>query len=253
MVNSNYLKYHDVTIGNNVIIGQGSIIYPNVVIGDNTIVGPYCTLGEPTGSFYSESSASVEKHNFKKTAIGPNSVIRSYSIIYEDVEIGEGFQSGHKVTIREKTSIGNNCSIGTQTDIQDHVNLQNYIRIHSNVFMGQYTVIEDYAWIYPYVALTNDQHPPVYNPKGVTIKEYAVIATSSVILPGIIIGKNALVGAHSVVTKNVDDEMLVVGNPAKVRCCVRDIKDENGNQIYPWKDHLKEYRGYPWQMKGDTA
>jgi acetyltransferase-like isoleucine patch superfamily enzyme len=68
-------------------------------------------------------------------------------------------------------------------------------------------------------------------------------------MPGIVIGKNALVGAHSVVTKDVADEMLVVGNPAKVRCSVRDIRDENGNQIYPWKDHLKEYRGYPWQTE----
>ena len=248
-MNENYLKYHDVTIGNNVIIGHGSIIYPNVVIGDNTIIGPYSTLGEPTGSFYNTHSASVDKHDFKKTIIGPNSVIRSHSIIYEDVKIGEGFQSGHRITIREKTSIGIKCSIGTQTDIQDNVKLGNYIRVHSNVFMGQYTVIEDYAWIYPFVALTNDPHPPVYTPKGVTVKKYAVIATSSVILPGIVIGKNALVGAHSVVTKNVDDEMVVVGNPAKVRCCVRDIRDENGNQVYPWKDHLKEYRGYPWQIR----
>jgi len=248
-MNNNILKYHDVTIGNNVVIGHGSIIYPNVEIGDNTIIGPYSTLGEPTASFYNDNSASVEKHDFKKTIIGANSVIRSYSIIYEDVEIGEGFQSGHRVTIREKISIGIKCSVGTQTDIQDNVKLGNYVRVHSKVFMGQYTVIEDYAWIYPYVALTNDHHPPVYNPKGVTIKKYAVISTSSVIMPGVVIGENALVGAHSVVTKNVDAEMLVMGSPAKVRCSVRDVKDENGNQIYPWKDHLKEYRGYPWQIK----
>ena len=56
-------------------------------------------------------------------------------------------------------------------------------------------------------------------------------------------------GAHSVVTKNVDEEMLVLGNPARVKCSVRDIRDESGNQIYPWKDYIKEYRGYPWQVK----
>jgi acetyltransferase-like isoleucine patch superfamily enzyme len=244
-----YLKYNDVTFGSNVVIGCGSIIYPNVVIGDNTFIGPYSTIGEPVGSFYNENSACVEKHDFKKTIIGPNSVIRSHAIIYEDVEIGEGFQSGHRVTIREKTSIGIKCSVGTQTDIQDNVKLGNYVRVHSSVFMGPYTVIDDYVWIYPFVALTNDRHPPVYNPKGVTIKEYAVVAASSVILPGIVVGKNALVGAHSVVTKDVADEMLVVGNPAKVRCNVRDIRDENGNQIYLWKEHLKEYREYPWQTK----
>lgn len=253
MTVGNYLKYHDVILGKNVIIGYGSIIYPNVVIGDNTIIGPYSTLGEPVSSFYNKDSASVETHNFRKTIIGAESVIRSHSVIYEDVVIGEGFQSGHRVTIREKAYIGVKCSIGTHSDIQDNVKLGNYVRVHSSVFMGQYTTIEDYVWIYPYVALTNDRHPPVYNPQGVTIKEYAVIATSSVILPGITVGKNALVGAHSVVTKNVDDEVLVIGNPAKVRCSVREIRDENGNQVYPWKDHLKEYRGYPWQIKGNEV
>ena len=249
MIKNNWIKYRDVTIGKNVNIGYGSIIYPNVVIGDNTFIGPYSILGEPTGSFYNENSASVEKHDFKKTIIGSNSVIRSHSIIYEDVEIGDGFQSGHRITIREKSILGINCSVGTLSDIQGSVSIGKYVRLHSNAHIGQHSIIEDYAWIYPYVVLTNDPHPPVYSPKGVTIKKYAVISTSSVIMPGIVIGENALVGAHSVVTKNVDDEMLVVGNPAKVRCSVRDIRDENGNQIYPWKDHLKEYRGYPWQIK----
>jgi acetyltransferase-like isoleucine patch superfamily enzyme len=249
MINGNYLKYDNVSIGHNVVIGHGAIIYPNVEIGDNTVIGPYCTIGEPTADFYKENIACVEKHHFKKTYIGPDSVVRSYSIIYEDVQIGAGFQSGHRVTIREKTSIGTMCSVGTQTDILDSVKLGNYVRVHSSVFMGQYTVIEDYAWIYPYVALTNDRHPPVYNPRGVVIKKYAVVSTSSVIMPAVIVGENALVGAHSVVTKNVDAEMLVLGNPARVKCSVRDIRDENGNPIYPWKDHIKEYRGYPWQTK----
>jgi len=246
---TSYVKYDNVTIGKGVVIGHGAIIYPNVDIGDHTVIGPYCTIGEPTAAFYNENAACVEKHHFRKTYIGPDSVVRSYSIIYEDVEIGAGFQSGHRVTIREKTRIGIKSSVGTLSDIQDNVKIGNFVRVHSNVFMGQYTVIEDYAWIYPYVALTNDRHPPVYNPQGVTIKKYAVVSTSSVIMPGVIVGENALVGAHSVVTKNVDAEVLVLGNPARVKCSVREIRDENGNQIYPWKDHIKEYRGYPWQVK----
>ena len=170
-MNNNILKYHDVTIGNNVNIGHGSIIYPNVVIGDNTFIGPYSILGEPTGSFYNENSVSVEKHDFKKTIIGPNSVIRSHSIIYEDVEIGDGFQSGHRITVREKSVLGINCSVGTLSDIQGSVSIGKYVRLHSNAHIGQHSIIEDYAWIYPYVVLTNDPHPPVYSPKGVTIKK----------------------------------------------------------------------------------
>ncbi len=245
----NYLKYDNVIIGKNVVIGYGAIIYPNVEIGDHTVIGPYCTIGEPTGSFYNEDSANIEQHKFKKTFIGSGSVIRSHTVIYEDVIIGDELQSGHSVTLREKTRIGDRCSIGTRTDIQDHVKLGDYVRVHSNVFMGQYSEVGNYVWIYPFVALTNDKHPPVYHPNGVKIKEFAVIATSAVLLPGVVIGKNAVVGAHSVVTKNVDDEMLVLGNPAEVRCNVRDVKDENGKPIYPWKDYIKEQRGYPWQTE----
>ncbi|MFZ2406668.1 MAG: hypothetical protein WAW41_16160 [Methylobacter sp.] len=246
---ASYVKYDNVTIGKGVVIGHGAIIYPNVDIGDHTVIGPYCTIGEPTAAFYNENAACVEKHHFRKTYIGPDSVVRSYSIIYEDVEIGAGFQSGHRVTIREKTRIGIKSSVGTLSDIQGEVSIGDYVRLHSNVHIGQHSLIEDFAWIYPYVVLTNDAHPPVYVPQGVTIKKYAVVSTSSVIMPGVVVGENALVGAHSVVTKNVDAEMLVLGNPARVKCSVREIRDENGNQIYPWKDHIKEYRGYPWQVK----
>jgi acetyltransferase-like isoleucine patch superfamily enzyme len=248
---TDYIKYDNVILGENVVIGHGSIIYPNVIIGDNTIVGPYSTIGEPTSSFYSQDSGDIKKHIFTRTFIGQNSILRSQSIIYEDVEIGEGFQSGHRVTIRENSIFGVNCSVGTLSDIQGKVTIGNYVRLHSNVHIGQLSRIEDYVWIFPYVILTNDQYPPMDDLCGVTIKEYAVIATASVILPGVIIGKNALVGAHSVVTKNVKDEMLVLGNPAKARCSVREVKDRDGNPVYPWKDYLKENRGYPWQIKGE--
>lgn len=245
----NYTVYKNVSIGKNVNIGVGVIIYPNVVIGDNSNIGPYTIIGEPVNSFYKDDSGIVKRHNFAKTIIGANATIRSHSVIYEDVCIGDGFQTGHNVTIREKTSIGINCSIGTLCDIQDHVTIGNHVRVHSKVFMGQLAKIEDYVWIYPCVVLTNDPLPPMGNLKGVYIKKFAQIFASSTVLPGIVVGENAIIGAHSVVTKNVDDEMLVVGSPAKVKCCVRDVRDERGNCVYPWRDHLKEYRGYPWQTK----
>ena len=252
MINKKYLKYHDVTIGKNVIIGHGSIIYPNVVIGSNTFIGPYSTLGEPTASFYNENSGNVDKHDFRKTLIGPNSIIRSHSIIYEDVEIGEGFQCGHRVTIREGTRIGKHCRIGTLCDLQGKLNIGNHVSLHSNVHVGQLSNIEDYVWIYPYVVLTNDPYPPHGKLKGVTVRKFAQIATHATIMPDIEIGENALVGACALVRKNVPPERVIVGNPGKDICSVRDLKDREGNCLYPWKNFLKDYRGYPWQTKGDN-
>lgn len=96
--------------------------------------------------------------------------------------------------------------------------------MHSNVHVGQLSTIEDYVWIYPHVVLANDPYPPMGELIGVTIKEYAQVATSSVIMPGVIIGVNALVGAQALVKKDVTDERVVVGVPAKDICSVRDLK-----------------------------
>lgn len=234
-------------IGENVEIGIGTVINENVEIGDNTVIGAYSIIGEYAGGYYKDGA------NYKgnTTIIGSNSIIRSHSIIYENVHIGDNFQSGHRITIRENTKIGVNCSVGTLCDLQGDQVIGDFVRLHSNVHIGQKSRIEDYVWIYPYVVLTNDPYPPMGVLKGVTVKKYAQIATSSVIMPGITIGENALIGASSMVNRDVEAEKVVVGVPGKPICSVRDLKNEKGEQIYPWKEFLKDFRGYPWQIKED--
>lgn len=239
--------YPGVIIEDNVEIGIGSIIKSNVVICKNTFIGDHCILGEVTLDYFLDK----KNHENQKTEIGCNSIIRSASIIYEDVHIGEEFQSGHRVTIREATVIGKNCSVGTLSDIQGKVNIGNFVRMHSNVHIGQLSTIEDYVWIYPYVILTNDPYPPMGKLKGVTIKEYAQVATASVVLPGVTVGKNVLIGAKSLVRKDVPEESVLVGNPGKVICSVRELRDDKGKQIYPWKEYLTDFRGYPWQTEAE--
>jgi UDP-3-O-[3-hydroxymyristoyl] glucosamine N-acyltransferase len=126
----------DVIIGENVHIGEGTIVYPNVLIESNTFIGPYCILGEPTASFYNDP----EEHKFKKTVIGKNSLIRSNTIIYEDVSIGENFHSGHRVTIREGTRIGMHCRIGTLCDLQGKLNIGNHVASIQMFISGSYPI-----------------------------------------------------------------------------------------------------------------
>jgi acetyltransferase-like isoleucine patch superfamily enzyme len=115
--------------------------------------------------------------------------------------------------------------------------------------LSERNIIEDYVWIFPFVVLTNVKHPPVSEFLVTRIKEHSLIFASAIILPGVTIGENAIIGAGALVTKDVPKERLVVGNPGKDIKSVRDIKDENGKFVYPWKDNLNEYRGYPWQNK----
>jgi acetyltransferase-like isoleucine patch superfamily enzyme len=235
----------NVVLGENVSIGPGSVILDNVVVGANTTVGANCVLGEPNAAIYSER----ESYNNPQLIIGENALIRSGTVIYCGSELGEHFECGHRVTIREKAKIGGHVRIGTLSDIQGHCEIGNYVRFHSNVHIGQKSVVKDFAWIFPYVVLTNDPHPPSEALMGVIVDEFAVIATMSVILPGVTVGRDALVGASSLVRRNVDPETVVAGNPAKVVASIHDVKSKlDGSQVYPWRETFD--RGMPWQGIG---
>ena len=230
----------NVIIEDNVYIDYGCIIRDNVHIKKGSFIGAKSILGEYLFDFYKDKINKVHP-----LIIGENALIRTENVIYGDTIIGDNFQSGHKVTIRENTLIGNNVRIGTLSDIQHHCNMGNYVSIHSDVFIGEESKINDYVWIFPHVILTNDPTPPSNDLKGVTIDSFAVIAAGSIILPGVHISEDALVGAGAVVTKDVLREMVVAGNPAKEICSVRKIKNKvTGEAVYPWRYTFK--RGMPW-------
>jgi acetyltransferase-like isoleucine patch superfamily enzyme len=232
-------------IGKNVRIGDRTIIYDNVVVGDNTIICNDCVIGEPLNSYYSE----WDEYENPETVIGSNSLIRSHTIIYAGNIIGGYFQTGHRVTVRENTVLGSHCSLGTLDDIQGHSRFGDYCRLHSNVHIGMNSTLGNFVFVYPYVIFTNDPTPPSDICIGPTVGDFSQIATGSVLLPGVKIGKHCLVGAGSSVTKDVPDYQLVVGTPAKVIKDVREIKDrETGEPHYPWP--LRFECNMPWQGFG---
>ncbi len=221
-------------IGANVKIGPYTIIYDNVEISENTTIEAFCEIG--LTNHLSEG---------KKLYIGKNSHIRSHSIFYEASQFGEKLVTGHRVTVREKTNAGKNLQIGTLSDIQGHCEIGDYVRFHSNVHIGQKSKIGNFVWIFPYVVLTNDPHPPSDTLLGVTVHDYAVIATMTVILPGATVSEGVLVGAHSSLKGETEPDMIYAGSPAKKICETSRIKShENGiTPAYPWRRHF--HRGYP--------
>lgn len=221
-------------IGCNVKIGPFSIIHDNVEIAENCIVESHCEIGHPT-----------PLADGKPLVIGRNSLIRSHSIFYEGSNFESNLVTGHRVTIREKTIAGINLQIGTLCDVQGNCTIGDYVRFHSNVHIGQGSFIGNFVWIFPYVVLTNDPHPPSNVLKGVRIEEFSAIATMSIILPGVVVGGGALVGAHSSVNRDVAPDTVVAGSPAKFVCNANEIKlkDGSGRAAYPWRTHFS--RGYP--------
>lgn len=221
-------------IGANVSVGAFSIIHDNVEIGDNSVIESYCEIGYPTALA-----------DNKPLLIGINSLIRSHSVFYQGSAFGQNLVTGHRVTVREKTIAGVNFQIGTLSDLQGDCVIGDYVRTHSNVHIGKHSIIGNFVWLFPYVVLTNDPHPPSNCEMGVRVEDYAVIATMSVILPGVLVGEHSLVAAHSLVKDNVLPHKVVGGSPAKQICntSVIRLKDDTKGKAYPWPRHF--HRGYP--------
>lgn len=221
-------------LGADVSVGAYTIIHGNVQIGDGCTIGSHCEIGHP-----------APRAQGRLLVIGQNANIRSHSIFYEGSVFGDGLVTGHRVTVREGTQAGLNLQIGTLGDIQGTCHIGDYVRLHSNVHIGQHSTVGNFVWIFPYVVLTNDPHPPSEIMRGVTLSDYVAVATMSVILPGVEVGQGALIGAHSSVGRNVDPDTVVVGSPAKMICRTDAIllKDGSGRPAYPWRRHFS--RGYP--------
>ena len=186
-------------------------IYVGVLLGEDTVVEDYCVLGIPPRG---------NREGEIQTSIGPKAHLRTHTVIYAGNRIGRNFQTGNKANIRELNEIGDNVSVGTLSVIEHHVRIGNNVRIHSQAFVPEYSILEDNAWIGPNVVLTNAKYPSSpgakHDLKAPIIRKGAKIGANSTILPGIVIGENALVGAGSVVVKDVPPDAVVAGNPARI-------------------------------------
>jgi acetyltransferase-like isoleucine patch superfamily enzyme len=189
-----------------------------VQLGKGPQVGEYVIVGEPPRG---------KTPGEMLTVIGSNAVIRSHSIIYAGNVIGDNFQTGHGVMIRENNQIGDNVSVGTHSIVEHHVTIGNDVRLHSNVFVPEFSVLEDGCWLGPNVVVTNARYPRSPDVKetlkGAIIKRNAKIGANTTLLPGVTIGENALIGAGSVVVDDVPPGAVAVGNPARVVKRVADL------------------------------
>jgi acetyltransferase-like isoleucine patch superfamily enzyme len=181
-------------------------------IGEGAQIFEPVTLGFP-------SRDNLGKTGFLGSTIGKGAVLRPGTVIYCDVLIGDKFQSGHNVLIREKTTIGNRTAVGTSTIIDGNVKIGNNVSIQSMVYIPTNTTVGDNVFIGPNAVLTNDRYPPSPpgNLVGPMLKNRAAIGANATILPGVCIGEGSLVAAGSIVTCNVPDNMMAIGSPARIK------------------------------------
>jgi acetyltransferase-like isoleucine patch superfamily enzyme len=180
------------------------------IIGKGVQIFEPVTIGFP-------SRENIGKAGYSGSTIGHHAVLRSGTIIYCDVIIGDNFQSGHNILIREKTRIGDRTAIGTATVIDGNSSIGNDVSLQSMVYIPMNTSIGDHVFIGPNAVLTNDRYPPSGCLIGPIVKAGAAIGANATILPGVCIGEGAFVAAGSVVTHDVPDYMMAVGTPARIK------------------------------------
>lgn len=147
--------------------------------------------------------------------------------VSERATIGEGASIWHQAQVREGASVGPGCIIGKGVYVGADVSVGQNCKVQNYSCLYEGVTLEDGVFVGPEVVFTNDRFPRAINPDGSLksaddwhvgpslVKYGAAVGSRSVIVPGITIGRWALIGAGSVVTKDVPDHALVVGTPAR--------------------------------------
>jgi UDP-2-acetamido-3-amino-2,3-dideoxy-glucuronate N-acetyltransferase len=158
--------------------------------------------------------------------------IASSAIVHKSALIGAGTKVWEFVQIMNDAEVGSHCVIGNGAYIDREVKIGNNVRIHNKALLYHGVIVEDDVFIGPAVCFTNDAWPKSGRTRdldGISwhVEKGASIGANSTIMPNVNIGKFALIGAGSVVTKDVPAYALVYGNPARIHGKV----DENGHKI----------------------
>lgn len=158
--------------------------------------------------------------------------------------IGPGTSIWNQAQVREGARIGDGCVIGKNVYVDTGVVIGDRVKVQNNVSLYRGVTVEDGVFVGPHVCFTNDRVPRAVNRDGsvkagddwevtpILVRTGAALGANSTILPGVTVGRWAMVGAGSVVTRDVEDHALVVGNPARrlgsACACGQPLRDVDG-------------------------
>lgn len=234
---SSYSVIQSEKIGDNVTIEEFVVIRKNVTIGNNVVIHPHvlieegCIIGDNTeiycGAFIGKEpkgSRQPIKESFSKWAkIGSDSIIGPNAVIYYGTIIGDKTLISEGVSIRENCNIGNNCVVGRNATINFAATIHDNTKIMDFTHITAHTQVDEDVFIGPHVCTADDNtmgRADDYTDIrvcGAHIKKGASIGEGVRLLPCVEIGANSIIGAASLVTRNVPDRVLAMGSPARVK------------------------------------
>jgi UDP-2-acetamido-3-amino-2,3-dideoxy-glucuronate N-acetyltransferase len=143
------------------------------------------------------------------------------AVVEKTATIGEGTKVWHFVHVRENAEIGRDCVLGHSVYVGKGVKIGNRVKLENKVTIYQGVKIEDNVFVGPHVTFTNDPYPRSFSTDWTVVptlvKKGVSIGAGAVVICGVTIGEHAMIGAGSVVTKDIPPHAMAYGNPAKIR------------------------------------
>ena len=203
-----------------------AIVYPGTRLGEGVKVLENAVVGKQP-SLSPRSTA--KREDLPPAEIGDGTIVSTGAVVFAGSKVGARVILGDQSCVRERVVVGDDVVIGRGTLVENDTTIGSMTKVQAEAYITAYSTLEEHVFIAPCVVTTNDnfmgrterRHELI---KGPTIRRGARIGGGAVLLPGVEIGEEAFVGAGSVVTKNVQARMVVVGNPARVMRAV--LEDE---------------------------
>lgn len=204
-------------------------------IGDGTIIDPLAVLGHPS------KAAQLSDRDLAAgsgVTVGRDCILRSGTVVYEDVVLGDRVQTAHNVVIREGARIGDGCVFGSGAAVLDHAVLGRNVRVMEQALVSEGALIGNDVFIAPQVSSTRGRHmlgafvaAGRMTPEeadeierryadpaepSVVIGDDVRVGANSVLLAGVRLGRGAVIAAGSVVSNDVPENHMVIGNPPRI-------------------------------------
>jgi UDP-2-acetamido-3-amino-2,3-dideoxy-glucuronate N-acetyltransferase len=208
----------NVRIGSGCRVGHHVVIHEGTEIGNDVRIDDHATLGKLP--MKAANSATTREQELPPLRLGDTCIVGTGAVLYRGAAIEGRVLMADLCTVRENVTIGRGTIVGRGVTVENFCKVGRYCKLESECYITAYSELEDRVFIAPGVVTSNDNFvgrtaERFKHFKGVTVRRGGRIGAGTVLLPGIVVGEDALVAAGSVVTRDVPPRTIVMGSPAR--------------------------------------
>jgi len=198
-------------------IAPTALVYPGTMIGEGCRILDYAVVGKQPVLSPRSTTAQEE---LPPLELGPGTVVSTGAVVFAGSLLGERVIVGDQACVRERCSVGDDVIIGRGSLVENDTEVGARTKIQADAYVTAYSLLEEDVFVAPCVVTANDNFMGRTERRhklrrGPTIRRGARIGAAAVLLPGIVVGEEAFVGAGAVVLRDVPPRSVVVGNPAR--------------------------------------